>query len=154
MGRLENGPHSLPPDSTSPMLTYTLHSITLSASPCRVLPQPPSSARAILCPALQEAKAETLTGPLRPQRCYLCGLVQGQQMNYGWVLRAVGCHREVQGRSLGKASQPHPGQCQRSPAKIGSLQKRLALTAFSWSLVASREINPNYPQLQTLHCLA
>lgn len=41
-----------------------------------------------------------------------------------------------------------------SLAKIGSLRKQLALTAFSWSLVAPREINPNYPQSQTQHCLA
>jgi hypothetical protein len=69
-------------------------------------------------------------------------------------LRTFGCLREVQGRSPGKATQPHPSQCQRSLAKIGSLRKQLALTAFSWSLVAPREINPNYPQSQTQHCLA
>lgn len=69
-------------------------------------------------------------------------------------LRTLGCLREVQGRSPGKATQPHPSQCQRRLAKIGSLRKQLALTAFSWSMVAPREINPNYPQSQTQHCLA
>lgn len=69
-------------------------------------------------------------------------------------LRTSGCLREVQGRSPGKVTQPHPSQCQRSGAKIGSFRKQLVLTAFSWSLVAPSEINPNYPQLQPQPCLA
>lgn len=81
-------------------------------------------------------------------------------MSYGWVLstsytplRASGYHRVVQGRSPGKATQPHPSQCQQSSAKIDSLRKQSAQTALRWSLVAPREMNPDYPQSRALCCL-
>lgn len=119
-------------------------------SPLPAGPQPPSPASAISALTLGEAKAESCLRDPSALPLRICA--GGQQISISAPHTPQGL-RLPQG-GPGKATQPHPSQCPRNPAKIGSLRKRLALTAFTWSLVAPREINSNYPQLQSLHCLA